>query len=153
MSRNNALNPPSSSAVFTPLMCTLLKSPDPHYRQILAIRPATSAARGAKLVDDDVLMESVRTVAERAQPVKRWDAKRRREVPVRRAAGRALAQDRDPSSAATSRASANSARDACRALHRRAIDAAGDAPAARADSPAVSSRSARSIALGIRRAG
>ena len=58
-----------------------------------------------QLVDDDVLMEGVRAVAERTEPVKSWDAKRGREVPVRRAAGRALGEVA-PHLRATSRASA-----------------------------------------------
>ena len=49
-----------------------------------------------QLLDDDVLMERVRAVAERTQPVERWDAKRRGEVPVGGAAGRALRRARAP---------------------------------------------------------
>ena len=59
-----------------------------------------------QLLDDDVLMERVRPVAERAKTVKCWDAKRGGEVPVRRAARRALRRASRPIAAPTSRASA-----------------------------------------------
>ena len=107
--------------------------------------PAASAARGASVVDNHVLMQRVRAVANRAQAVKRGDAKRRREVPVRCAARAALAKLPAVLCAPRRAPSRTDAADAGPALHRRPLHASADLQSSRADRSRASARIAASM--------